>query len=251
MTTPPPTPPLPPEMEDEPPAADGPSPAETPPERGAAPPAEPESSPAPPPPAAQPPAEAQSPPSRRARVRAFLRKLLSWILGLFLVFAAGYLLAFFSLYQPLTKRYRGLERQAADARAQAESLQAEIDTLNGRIADLQSSLETLSAERDALQGQVDGATLRFYTLRALADVQGARLALTSDDAETAQVYLAKAPAYLEAMQPLASADVQAALTSMQKRLTLALDELTREPKTSAADLAILADWLRQFETTLR
>ncbi len=216
------------------------------------PPAAPEPSPpaseTPPPAGVPSPEEAVSTP--RGRARTFLRRAVTWLLGLFIVFAGGYLLAFFTLYQPLNQRFQKQGNDLTAANQQVESLQADIERLNNQIADLQARLQTRTEERDALQGQVDASSLHFYTLRALVDVQGARLALASEDAETAQVYLAKVPAYLEAMQPLAAPDVQETLLSMQQRLTLALDELKQDPPTAVTDLAILADWLRQFESTL-
>ncbi len=198
---------------------------------------------------APPPAETESEPSP-SRVRAFLRKALRWFIGLFLVFALGYLTAFFTIYQPLANKYEQATAEAQKAAEQIASLQADLEAANAQAEALQAKLNSLTTERDALQKKTDAAELRFYTLRALADVQGARLALAGEDADTARVYLSKTPAYLENMQSLAESDMQATLKDMQQRLALVRGELEDDPDTAATDLAILADWLRQFETAL-
>ncbi len=203
---------------------------------------------------ASPEAETSSPeietPQPPSRMRAFFRTALRWFIGLFFVFAVGYLTAFFTLYQPLANRYTRMNADAQQTSARIAALQSDLESAEAKAETLQERLDALAAERDALQDDLDAADLHFYTLRALADVQGARLALTQEDPDTTRVYLSKVPAYLQKMHSLAGADVQDALDDMQKRLTLALGELDKDPQIAATDLAILADWLRQFETTL-
>ncbi len=196
-----------------------------------------------------PPAEAESTPSP-SRARTFLRKALRWLIGLFIVFALGYLTAFFTIYQPLANKYAQVTSDAQKAADQITSLQADLEAANAQADALQEKLKALAAERDTLQEEVDAAELHFYTLRALSDVQGARLALAGEDLDTARVYLSKTPTYLETMQSLADSDMQDAIKDMQQRLTLVRGELEDNPDTAATDLAILADWLRQFETAL-
>lgn len=244
---------LPPVPEDELPPQEETTPEETPPEETPPPdslaeaPAPPEETAIPQEETAPPPVESEPSPGK---MRIFLRKALRWLIGLFIVFALGYLTAFFSLYQPLTNKYNRALDEAQKAADQVASLQAELEAANAQADALQAQIETLATERDALQEEVDAAELHFYTLRALADVQGARLALAGEDLDTARVYLSKTPAYLETMQSLADADMQDTLDDMQQRLALVRGELDDDPDTAGTDLAILADWLRQFETAL-
>ncbi|GAB4520963.1 MAG: hypothetical protein Fur0018_01040 [Anaerolineales bacterium] len=190
----------------------------------------------------------QPQPSRASQVA---RLILRWAIGLFIVFVLGYLTAFFTIYKSASAQLQTRTTEVQTINRQVEDIQKQLDASSAEIERLKGQLQNTSDERDRLQAEVNAAELRFNTLRALVDVQGARLALQAEDTETAGIYLAKVPAYLESMSSLAPADVLDSLKNMQTRLSLAVEGLTSDPATAAADLSVLADWLRQFETTLR
>ena len=175
-----------------------------------------------------------NPRTRFGRFMRGLTRVLAIIVGLF---ALGMLATYLLLYRPLDDQAAKLKAELAQDRQQIAQLQADLDQSRQDAA-------RLTAANQSLGQNADQAKARQALLAALAAVNEARYHLAAGDTPAAQAALAGVPTGLNSLGAAPSAGVQDA----RSRLDLVNQELTRDPKTAASDLAILAD---QISTLLK
>ncbi len=173
-----------------------------------------------------------------SRLQRFARLSVRWLAGLLIVFALGVLATVFVLLQP--------------ARQDLSQTRAELEQANQRITELEAEVERLSTferSNQKLSEDLDTANLHITILRALSDVNAARLALAMDDPASAQVHLTKTNQTLQELEGLVDANSQDLVVSMQDRLELALSEIGEDKFAAQSDLGVLSTNLVQIENT--
>lgn len=173
-----------------------------------------------------------------SRLQRFARLSVRWLAGLLIVFALGVLATVFVLLQP--------------ARQDLSQTRAELDQANQRITELEAEVERLSTferSNQKLSEDLDTANLHITILRALSDVNAARLALAMDDSASAQVHLTKTNQTLQELEGLVDANSRDLVVSMQDRLELALSEIGEDDFAAQSDLGVLSTNLVQIENT--
>lgn len=173
-----------------------------------------------------------------SRLQRFARLSVRWLAGLLIVFALGVLATVFVLLQP--------------ARQDLSQTRAELEQANQRITELEAEVERLSTferSNQKLSEDLDTANLHITILRALSDVNAARLALAMDDSASAQVHLTKTNQTLQELEGLVDANSRDLVVSMQDRLELALSEIGEDNFAAQSDLGVLSTNLVQIENT--
>ncbi len=190
-----------------------------------------------------PPAE---PPKPESRFKRFMRRLLWTVVGLFVVFAAGFITAWAVFYRPLQAEKQNLEiqlQQVQEAKASLDvekaDLESKLQEAQARIAELETKVEQVSAERDQAQ------TLH-YLLSALADTYAAQLALEKENTTAARLYLSNIQAALRLLEERLPQQKEV-LTEMHQRVEKATQTLSTSPLTAQGELTALADYLLQLE----
>lgn len=173
-----------------------------------------------------------------SRLGRFLRKVLRWITGLFVVFAGGVLTTYFVLYRPQVEQLNATQAELGKAQQQAKTFESEIERLKPIEANSETLLENMKKTE-----------LHVQLLSALSDVNAARLALVNNDAPSARVGLTDTLSTLKNLEQLVEQDHRDLVIAMQNRLTLAMDEMKADPFASQSDLAVLAANLVQLENS--
>ncbi len=169
-------------------------------------------------------------PSRFAR---FLRKALSWAIGVLIIFFLGVVAMWAIQLRPQAETIRRLESDLSAAQAELETLrpmQAENESLRAEAA--------IAAQRLALaEAQVDVA--RAQAALALGDSLAARSALSQTDSHLQTIVgLLQDPVALQQMQDL------------DERLALVFSELESNPSAARSDLEVMLDSLTSLEQAL-
>ncbi len=175
-------------------------------------------------------------PKPESRWRRFFRLALRWVVGLLIVFLLGVLATALLFYRPTL--------------AELSQLQVEHEATLKRVAELEAEVSRLSAlqERNqALEKDLAKADLQKRILGVLADVNAARFALSNNDAAGARLILNESRIALNEIAKRVSTDQRDAVTAMQNRLNLALDEIERDAFAAQSDLGVLASNLVQLE----
>lgn len=173
-----------------------------------------------------------------SRLQRFARLSIRWLAGLLIVFALGVLATVFVLLQP--------------ARQDLSQTRTELEQANQRITELETEVDRLSTferSNQKLSEDLDKANLHITILRALSDVNAARLALAMDDPASARVHLTNTDQTLQELEGLVEANSQELVLSMQDRLELALSEIGDDGFAAQSDLGVLATNLVQLENT--
>lgn len=190
-----------------------------------------------------PEAEAPKAPSRVGR---FFRRLAWTLLALFVVFAAGFLTAWYTQVTPrqnqiaqLTEDQQSLEQAKADLEVQVADLQQQLQDAQSRIQDLESQLQDAQAEANTLR-------TRMYILSALADTYAGKLTLAHGETTSARLYLSNAKAAITLLEDLLP-EQKDSLSEMRYRIDEALGKLDTNPLSAQGDLDVLANALVQLE----
>jgi hypothetical protein len=171
-------------------------------------------------------------PSAESRFARFTRTLLRWFAAFLIAFLLGALAVYWFLYRPQAE-------ELAEVRSQAEGAQQRV-----------AELEVYQSQNDALRAEQRETNVQVYILRALADVNAARLALATEDVDTARDALSNTGRDLTSLSNLVGSDQRAQLAAMQDRLTLAVNEMGRDAFAAQSDLGVLETNLRQLESEL-
>jgi hypothetical protein len=171
-------------------------------------------------------------PQARSRFASFMRKALLWVVILLLAVGSGALAVYWYLYRPLSQ-------ELEQTRSQVQQAQQQI-----------AELEVYQSQNEALREEQRQTNIQVYILRALSDVNAARLALATEDAGTARDALSNTGRDLRSLANLVGPDQRSQLAAMQERLQLALNEMNRDAFAAQSDLGVLEANLRQLEAAL-
>jgi len=184
-----------------------------------------------------------------SRFKRFLRRLLWTLVGVFVVFAAGFITAWMIFYRPLEAQKRSLEQQLQqiqEEKAALEVTKADLETklqdAQARLADLEDQAKTIAAERDQAQ------TLQ-YLLSALADTYAAQLALDAENPTSARLHLSNVQASLRLLAERLP-EQKEVFTEMNQRVDKAMQTLTTSPLTAQGELTALADYFLQLKNLI-
>ena len=171
-------------------------------------------------------------PPARSRFARIARTILRWIAAMLIAFLLGALAVYWFFYRPQSQ-------ELALARSQIQQAQQRI-----------AELEVYQSQNEELRAEQRETNLQVYILRALSDVNAARLALATEDAETARAALSDTRSDFSRLANLVGPDHRDQLAAMQERLQLAVAEMARDAFAAQSDLGVLEANLRQLEAAL-
>ena len=178
-------------------------------------------------------AEEAPKPSRR------LRKVLVWIVGLVILFAAGVLLSWMLQVRPQAAQIARQESEILSAQEQIELLNDEVQ-----------GLKPLSEQNSQLREELLSANAHLDLLNVLVDVTTAQLALAQEDDIAARAALTGTDVRLTALESTLEGADAVAVGEMSGRLQLVLEEVESDSFAARRDLEILANNLLALERVL-
>lgn len=181
-----------------------------------------------------------------SRVSTLARQSLRWILGFFIVFGIGFLVALFALYQPTVHEVNTYQAELQAADEKIDSLQSEIGNLEGQIREL----EGVEAQVVDLQSQLGENVLEMRILRTRLAVSEASQAILLDDAGRVTLYMNTATDTLALIKPELDADQMKIFDALEQRMQLAIDEYQESPDSAQADLEIIGTRLLELQDAL-
>ncbi len=176
---------------------------------------------------------------KESRTSHFFKTALRWLFGILIVFGLGALTVIFLLYTP--------------TRQTLQQTQAELTAANQKITDLENQVQKLSAlenKNTALQKELDASVLHIKLLKALADVDSARLALAGNDPAAAKNALSNTASTIKDIDTLAGSSQSEAVKFIQDRLNLVLSEIDTDVATAQTDLGVIATKILELEKAL-
>jgi hypothetical protein len=168
-----------------------------------------------------------------------LRRFLTWVVGLLVLFALGVVAAWFLQIQPMREQNQTLRADLAEASQSVDSLTKEVE-----------SLRPLEAKNQALEEQVAQLESHIFLLDVLVDVSKAQLALVEEDPIAAEDALGDTNQRLNQLQDRLSGNDSETVRGMSERLALALEEVETDEFAARRDLEILANNLIALEQRL-
>lgn len=188
-------------------------------------------------------AEIPTAPKSTSRWRRILGLALRLAVAAIILFAAGVVTAYFVLYRPSQAQNTQTLADLSQSRQQLSSAQQNLTTA-------QNQVKTLQAQTDQALAESAQAVIRSNLQTTLTDVANARLALTNKDGTAAREAMLAAQTDLGKLLPAVQAKDRPIADAISARLTLALNELSRDPKTALADLDVLTHNLQDLNKLL-
>lgn len=185
-----------------------------------------------------------------SKVGRWARNSLRWVLGFFIVFGIGFLVALFALYRPDVNSLKG---ELETANTEISALQSEIDALQSEISDLEGQiqgLEGVQEQVDELQGQLDENEMEMLILRARQSVAQARIALFSENENQFSLYWDTTMDSLSRIKERLPSAQQDAISPLEQRMMLVSDEFQESPEAAQSDLEIVGNRLLELQDTL-
>jgi hypothetical protein len=174
-----------------------------------------------------------------ARPNRRFRKILLWVVGFVVVFAAGVVLSWFLQVRPQAT-------QIAELSAEVLSVQEQIDQLNTEVEGLRPLVE----ENAALAEELVSTRAHLDLLSVLVDVTTAQLALAQEDDIAARAALTGTDARLNTLKATLKGANANDVNEMIGRLQLVLEEVESDAFAARRDLEILANNLLALERVL-
>lgn len=174
-----------------------------------------------------------------SRAGSIVRRTLRWAAAFGVVFLLGVMLTWMVRVRPQADRNLSLERSLGEARNEIQSLEGELENLQG-----------LEQENEELLQELEVKDQHLDLLVVLVDVTRARLALAQDQPGEAAVALEDSEARLESLQSGLEGPQTDTVEGMQDRLNLVLNEIETDRFAAQRDLEILANNLVELERTL-
>ena len=166
------------------------------------------------------------------KFQKFLRKALIWLGVGAVLFLAGFLTFYFTLYRPNQDALKETKAQLTQVENDLQSVQTKLDNANQRIENLQS------------------ADAHRVLLEVVVDIYAARLALSQDDAVAAKSTLSNTDETLnEVLDAISAFDATLAET-LPKRLNLIVTNIDSDPEKAIADCDLMIDDLLKVEIAL-
>lgn len=179
----------------------------------------------------------------RTPLQRFLRNLLVWAIIAVVFFTAGAVVFYFVRYQPLQVK----AQQSVDELASIRETQTSTE---GQLKSAQDKATGLQTQYDQAKADLDKAAGRAALQMALAEVTNARLALVNKDGPSARTALMAAQADLAKLAPVLQQKDANLAKDLDSRLSLALNELSRDPNTAKSDLEILTRSLQDLDKAM-
>ena len=174
-----------------------------------------------------------------SKLRLFLRRLLSWLVAILVIFSLGVGATWLARVVPQQKKIDNLEQEMENLLKAAELSASEIE-----------ALLPLIDENAGLQSDLSEAELQLEVLSIQADVASAQLALLAEDFVTAKAYLAGTDTRLEALINNLESEDRNTVQGMLTRLELVLEELGEDSFAAIRDLEVLSSNLAALERSL-
>jgi len=182
-------------------------------------------------------AEAKSKPEKKKL--SFWRRAFRALLLALIFFGLGAIAVIYGLYLPYiqTSNQNTSDLQAAEQKIS----ELEVQT---------KGMQPLEQQNQNLVDQLDQANIHVTLLSAKADIASAQLALAEKDANKTRVLLNKIAKTLTALSQQLPEEQRPLVKGMQDRLTLALNELEKQPFAASSDLAVLMASVQDLENIL-
>ena len=174
---------------------------------------------------------------------SFMVRALRWLLIIAILFGLGSILILFTLYIPTREN---LNSALQDIEQISNQANADLEQANQEILRLSSFEE----KNQALQEELDQSNLRVTVLEIRNDVLSAQLALLHGDKEKALLALSNTPETMDVLAAQLPTENRDYVTTMQKRLELAIDGIQNEDSAAESDLNVLVIKLLELEDAL-
>ncbi len=197
-----------------------------------------------------PPPEVEAQPTFGQRVGAFFKRLFTWLLGILVVFGAGFLLAYITLYRPLKATWQDALAANQALQAQVADLQAQLDQAQQRYDALQAQKQQGDQTIQKLQAEIARLDAEHALLLADANLADARRAIAQDNLEGAGLYLQAAVKALDNLSA-AAPEHQDTVAAILERVQIAQQALPDDPATADVALTIAAENLTKLAEVLQ
>ena len=185
---------------------------------------------------AEPTRAAKSPPS-------FLKRFVRVLLTILILVGLGALLVIYTVYIPTRSELNAANQRLSDLSDKSAS---DLEAAKQKINNL-SNLESQNAE---LQAEADNARLYNTILKARLDVVSAQFALSEQNPSKARIVLTKTPQTLQELEKLLPEDQKKAITDLQSRLKLILEEIEKDDYAARSDLDVVANALLELQNAV-
>jgi cell division protein FtsB len=185
-----------------------------------------------------------------SRARQFIRKLLTVLVVLGIIFVAGIATDHYLRYKPLSDEL--LKAQAINDQANQEisDLQAQIGKLNTQVQEASNKVVALDSESNTLKAEAENASAHLELYQMLVEVSNARVALLQKDVKGAKAALVNTQQRLNDLLPLMVKFDPNLKESMPQRLSLVVSGLDRDTETAKIDLDLFAKDLLAIEAKM-
>jgi len=184
------------------------------------------------------------------KVRRLFRMGIRWIAGLLIVFGLGLLTGIFVFYRPTI---REAEKYSIQIMTELSAMNAITEGLEKQVADLKTeifSLKPLKNKNEELLTEKQDLNLHIAILDARVDIANAQLALKEEDNTQARIILDQTTKTFNTIRDLLGMEEQGAVSDLEKRLDLVLEELNIDPYAAESDLDVLETKLLQLQDSL-
>ena len=174
----------------------------------------------------------------------FSKSFLRFLVAILVLFAAGVLVTFFVLYSPTKAQLTATTATLKDTTAQLNTTVATLEKSDAALADMTTAYDQLS--EDYAYTSVQNQLLRVNAL-----VVNAQLLINEKSLVTAKKDLAEARTLLDTVLPEMKKLNAEDADRLDARLDLVISEFGNDVKAAESDLAVLVDWLKQYDQLLQ
>ena len=182
-------------------------------------------------------------PKEESRISRFFRKALQWvIIGLILV-AAGAILVFVLVHQPVRQALKSTQTELQSVQEKYTQSENNLTAAQGELADTKTELQ--QSQEDLLQ-----TSNQVLFFKVMSDINTARYALVKKEGATARLALLDAQADLKKILESVSATDKELALLLDIRLERAINNLAGDPKVTETDLNTMIEDMNQLEGLL-
>jgi hypothetical protein len=160
------------------------------------------------------------------------------------LFAAGVLVTFFVLYTPTKAQLIATTSTLKDTTSQLNTTVATLEKSDAALKDMTTAYDQLT--EDYAYTSVQNALLRVNVL-----VVDAQILIKDKSMATAKKDLADARTLLDTVLPEMKKLNPDDTDRLDARLDLVISEFGNDVKAAESDLAVLVDWLKQYDELLQ
>ncbi len=174
----------------------------------------------------------------------FSKSFLRLMVAILVVFAAGVLVSYFVLYQPAKIQLSATTATLRNTTAQLNSTLETLDEVDTALADMTTAYDQLTEDYAYTTVQNDLLRVNALVVDAQLLIKGKSLAAAKKNLAEARDQLDKA---LPVMTKLNAEDAD----RLDARLDLVISEFGNDVKAAESDLAVMVDWLKQYDLQLQ